>query len=70
MPGRTGLDHATLIVDSELPAVDVAKVNLHSGKSTGKPLQKPIHFASDELDHSRIYVYVFVAVYLNAHVFL
>jgi hypothetical protein len=70
MPGGTGLDQATLIVYSELATVDVAEVDLHSGKFVAKPLQKPIHFASDELDHSRIYRYVFVAIDLNPHAFL
>ena len=70
MPGGTGLDQATLIVYTELATVDVAEVDLHSGKFAAKPLQKPIHFASDKLDHSRIYRYVFVAIDLNPHAFL
>jgi hypothetical protein len=70
MPGGTGLDQATLIVDTELAAVDVAEVDLHSDQFAAKPLEKPIHFASDELDHSRIYSYVFIAVDLNPHAFL
>jgi hypothetical protein len=70
MPGGTGLDQATLIVYTELVTVDVAEVDLHSGKFAAKPLQKPIHFASDELDHSRIYHYALVAIDLNPHAFL
>jgi hypothetical protein len=67
MPGGTGLDHAALIVYTELAAVDVAEVDLYSGKFAAKPLQKPSHFASDKLDYSRIYGYVFVAINLNPH---
>jgi hypothetical protein len=70
MPGRTGLDQATLIVYTGLATVDVAEVDLHSGKFAAKFLQKPIHFASDKLDHSRIHRYVFVAIDLNPHAFL
>jgi hypothetical protein len=67
MPGGTGLDQATLIVYTELATVDVAEVDLHSGNFAAKLLQKPIHFASDKLGHSRIYRYVFVAINLNPH---
>jgi hypothetical protein len=70
MPGGTGLDQTTLIVYTELATVDVAEVDLHSGKFAAEPLQKPIHFVSDKLDHSRIYRYVFVAIDLNPHAFL
>ena len=70
MPGGTSLDQATLIVYAELAAVDVAEVDLHAGEFAAELLQKPIHFASGELDHPRIYLYVFVAVDLNAHTFL
>jgi hypothetical protein len=70
MPGGTGLDHATLIVYTELVTVDVAEVDLHAGKFAGKPLQKPIHFSSDKLDHARVYGNVFVAIDLNPHTFL
>ena len=70
MPGGTGLDQATLIVDTELATVDVAEVDLDSGKFAAEPLQKPIHFASDELYQSRIYPYVLVAIDLNPHAFL
>jgi len=70
MPGGTGLDEATLIVYTELAAVHVAEVDFHSGKFTAKLLQKPIHFASDELDHPSIYRNVLVAVDLNPHAFL
>jgi hypothetical protein len=55
MPRGTGLDQATLIVYTELATVDIAEVDLHSRKFAAKPFQKPIHFASDKLDHSRIY---------------
>jgi len=54
MPGGTGFDQATLIVYTELAAVDVTEVDLDSGKFAAKPLQKPIHFASDKLNHSCI----------------
>ena len=70
MPGRTGLDQATLVVDTELAAVDVADVDLHSGKFAAKSLQNPIRFASDKLDRSRIYRHVFVTIDLNPHIFL
>jgi hypothetical protein len=70
MPGGTGLNHATLIVDAELAAVDVAEVDLHSRKFAAKLSQEPVHFASDELLHSRVYRYVFVAIDLNPHAFL
>ena len=61
MPGGTGLDQATLIVYTEIATVDVAQMDLHSGKFVAKPLQNPIHFASDKRNHSRTYRYVFVA---------
>jgi len=70
MPGGPSLDKATFIVYTDLAAVDVAEVDLHSGKFAPKPLQKPIHFASDELDHPSIYRNVLVAVDLNPHAFL
>jgi hypothetical protein len=70
MPGGTGLDQAPLIVYPELVTVDVAEVDFHSGKFGDKPLQKPIHFGLDKLDHSRIYGYVFVTIDLNPHAFL
>jgi len=69
MPGGTYLDQATLIVYAELATVDVAEVDFHSGKFGAKPLQKPIRFASDELNHSRIYRNIFVAIDLNSHAF-
>ena len=60
-----------VLARTELATVDVAEVDFHSGKSAGKPLQKPIYFASDELDRPRrIYRYVFVAFDLNPHAFL
>jgi len=70
MPRGTDLDQATFIIDPELVTVDVAEVDLHSGQFTTKPLQKPIHFASDKLDHSRIYRYVFAAIDLYPHAYL
>jgi hypothetical protein len=69
MPGRTGLDQAPLIVYTEFATVDVAEVDFHTCEFAAKPLQKPIHFASDELDHSRVYRYIFVAIDLNSHAF-
>jgi hypothetical protein len=59
-----------ILARTELAAVDVAEVDFHSGKSAAKPLQKPIFFTSNELDHSRIYRYVFVAFELNPQAFL
>ena len=70
MPRGTGLDQTALIVYTELAAVDVAEVDLHSGKFAAKSLQKPIRFASNILNHSRIDRYVFVAIDLNPHAFL
>ena len=67
MPGGTGLDHTTLIVYTELAAVDVAEVDFHPGQLAAKLPQKTIHFASDKLSYSRIYVYVLVAIDLNPH---
>ena len=69
MAGGTGLHQATLIVYAELATVDIAEVDLHPREFAGKPLQEPIHLASDKLNHSRIDVYVFVAVDLNPHAF-
>ena len=70
MPGGAGLDKAALVVYTDLAAVNVAEMDLHSGKFAAKPLQEPIHFTSDELDHSRIYCDIFVAIDLNPHAFL
>jgi hypothetical protein len=70
MPGGTDLDQATLIVDPELAAVDVAEVDLHSYQFAAELPQKSIHLTSDKLVHSRIHRYVFVAVDLNPHTFL
>ena len=47
-----------VLARTELATVEVAEVDFHSGKCAAKPLQKPIYFASNELDHSRIYRYV------------
>ena len=70
MPGRTGLDLAALIVGAELVTVDIAEVDLHTGKFVAKPLQKPVHFTPHKLHHSRIYRDVLVAIDLNPHIFL
>src|SRR5262249_55469173 len=67
---RTGFDPTTLIVYTELAAVDVTEVDLDPCKLSGKPLQTAIRFVSDELDHPSIYQNVFVAVDLNPHAFL
>jgi hypothetical protein len=70
MPGGTGLDEAALVVYAELAAVNVAEVDLHSGKFAAKSLQEPIHFAPDELNHPSIYRDAFVAIDLNPHAIL
>ena len=69
MPGRTGLDLAALIVGAELVTVDIAEVDLHTGKFAAKLPEKPIRFASDELNHSRIYRYILATIDLNPHAF-